>query len=118
MWVVKSSTAALSEALTDHAITGAPKDPETGVRSHGGLQAYGTNVLMSVLNEAGSLPAKNWTTGYFEGASKISGEVTHELADKAKEKNPNTEAVYAHPCHPGCVIKCIMPFQNPWEGEK
>lgn len=40
----------------------------------GGLPAYGTNVLVNVLNQAGSLPTCNFRTGYFENADKISGE--------------------------------------------
>jgi aldehyde:ferredoxin oxidoreductase len=92
-----TGTRKLSEACRGHAVTG----------DNGGLQNYGTNVLMNVINEAGGLPTKNWSSGYFEGASKISGEVTHEKADQMKEKYGDTgNATYAHPCHPGCIIKC------------
>jgi aldehyde:ferredoxin oxidoreductase len=77
----------------------------TGV--DGGLANYGPNVLMNIINEAGSLPTKNWTSGYFEGAAKISGEAVHEVIDLAVEKfGSATEAKYKHGCHPGCTIKC------------
>jgi aldehyde:ferredoxin oxidoreductase len=87
---------ALKEALQSHAVTGID----------GGLQNYGTNVLMNILNEAGGLPSKNWKNGYFEGASKISGEAVHERIDLVKAEFPDSDATYAHACHPGCVIKC------------
>ncbi len=40
----------------------------------GGLPAYGTNVLVNILNQAGGLPTRNFQTGYFEEADAISGE--------------------------------------------
>jgi len=44
--------------------------PVTG----GGLPAYGTNVLVNVINAAGALPTRNFKEAWFEGADKISGE--------------------------------------------
>ncbi len=101
----KEGAKKLREALTSHAVTG----------DNGGLQNYGTNVLMNIINEAGGLPTKNWTGGYFEGASKISGEAVHELVDLTKEKYGDAaEGTYAHACHPGCVIKCsnAVPYEK------
>ncbi len=101
----KSASKALREALQGHPVTG--KD--------GGLQNYGTNILMNIINEAGALPTRNWSSGYFEGASKISGEAVHELVDKVKEKfGDEAEGAYAHPCHPGCVIQCsnVVPYED------
>ncbi len=43
-----------------------------------GLPAYGTAVLVNVINENGLFPTRNFQTGVFAGASKISGET---LAD-------------------------------------
>lgn len=43
-----------------------------------GLAAYGTQVLMNILNEAHSLPTNNWQTSWFEDADKISGEYLTE----------------------------------------
>jgi len=40
----------------------------------GGLPAYGTNVLVNILNSVGSLPTKNYIESCFENADKIGGE--------------------------------------------
>ena len=40
----------------------------------GGLSVYGTEVLMNIVNEQGSLPGRNAKTSHFEGADRISGE--------------------------------------------
>jgi aldehyde:ferredoxin oxidoreductase len=39
-----------------------------------GLKAYGTDVLVNILNQVGSLPARNFHDGYFPNADKIGGE--------------------------------------------
>lgn len=105
----KAGSSALREALVEHPVTG----------KNGGLQNYGTNVLMNVLNEAGSLPAKNWTLGHVEDAVKISGEATHERIDLAVQQfGDKTNAQYAHACNPGCVMKCSMVIVDKDTGEE
>jgi aldehyde:ferredoxin oxidoreductase len=93
----------------------APKDPDKfkaanktfveGLRKHPvtgeGLPAFGTNVLTNVLNEAGGYPTHNFSTGQFEGASKISGETQAAL-----ENERGGEGSATHGCHRGCVIRC------------
>ncbi|MCP4346292.1 MAG: aldehyde ferredoxin oxidoreductase, partial [Desulfobacterales bacterium] len=74
---------------------GLKKNPVTGQ----GLPAYGTNVLTNVVNEAGGYPTNNFTSGRFEGASKISGETQAET-ETARG------GLATHGCHRGCVIKC------------
>jgi len=90
-----------------------PADPEKfkeankrwveGLRAHPvtgqGLAAYGTNVLANVLNEAGGYPTRNFSSGFFEGTAKISGETQAEL-EKQRGGNPT------HGCHRGCIIRC------------
>ncbi len=90
-----------------------PKDPEKfrdanrrfveGLRKHPisgqGLPAYGTNVLVNVMNEAGGYPTYNFKVGQFKGAANISGETQAELITK-RGGNPT------HGCHRGCVIQC------------
>lgn len=39
-----------------------------------GLKAYGTDVLVNILNEVGGLPTRNFRDGYFPTADKIGGE--------------------------------------------
>lgn len=57
-------------------------DARTKLKNHPvtgqGLAAYGTQVLMNILNEAHSLPTNNWKSSWFEDADKISGEYLTE----------------------------------------
>ena len=39
-----------------------------------GLKAYGTDVLVNILNQLGALPTGNWQDGYFPTADKTGGE--------------------------------------------
>jgi aldehyde:ferredoxin oxidoreductase len=98
-----------------------PQDPDkfrdankafvAGLRSHPvtgeGLPAYGTNVLTNVINEAGAYPTRNFQTGQFEGASKISGETQAET-----ENARGGEGAATHGCHRGCVIRCSGTFND------
>jgi len=80
-----------------------------GLRKHSvtgeGLPAFGTNVLTSILNEAGAYPTNNFSKGRFEGATKINGETLAELETKRGGKA-------THGCHTGCVIKCSGTFND------
>lgn len=76
-------------------VDGLKKHPVTGE----GLPAYGTNVLTNILNEAGGYPTRNFSSGRFEGCSKISGET--EAATETERGGSAT-----HGCHRGCVIQC------------
>ncbi len=96
-----------------------PQDPEkfkaankefvAGIKKHPvsgeGLPAFGTNVLTNVLNEAGGYPTKNFSSGKFDGASKISGETLAEL-------ETSRGGTATHGCHTGCVIKCSGTFND------
>lgn len=42
--------------------------------SGAGLKAYGTDVLVNILNQSGALPVNNWQDGYFPTADKVGGE--------------------------------------------
>ncbi|MGE5123285.1 MAG: aldehyde ferredoxin oxidoreductase C-terminal domain-containing protein [Acidobacteriaceae bacterium] len=74
----------------------------------GALNAYGTAVLINILNEAGGLPTRNFTSGRFEGAARIAGEAIFEGNKKRLGKE-----LYNHACSPGCIIKC----SNTWYKE-
>ncbi len=83
------------KAANKEFVAGLQKHPVTGE----GLPAFGTNVLTNVLNEAGGYPTKNFSTGQFDGAVKISGEA---LAETETARGGSA----THGCHRGCVIKC------------
>lgn len=69
------------------------------------LKTYGTNALVNVINEAGALPTKNFTSGYFEGHDKISGETMYDIIQERDGKP-------SHNCHAGCVIQCSQVYND------
>jgi aldehyde:ferredoxin oxidoreductase len=81
----------MRDALGEHAVT----------KPQGGLNSYGTAILVNILNEAGGLPTRNFRSGHFDGAAKIAGEAIFESNKKVMGKE-----VYNHACSPGCVIQC------------
>ena len=66
-----------------------------------GLPAYGTQVLMNVINEAGAMPTRNMKEVQFEGAHNISGEAMHEPRKSDGKANLTTNAA----CF-ACTIAC------------
>lgn len=73
-----------------------------------GLAAYGTEVLVNILNESGALPTRNWRDGgYFEHAEEISGET---LADKYLIRNKGCFS-----CSIGCGRVTKIP-DGPFKG--
>jgi aldehyde:ferredoxin oxidoreductase len=74
----------------------------------GALNTYGTAVLINIMNEAGGLPTKNFSSGRFEGAPNIAGEAIFE-GNKARLG----KELYNHACSPGCIIQC----SNTWHKE-
>ena len=90
MDLFKAGRKKLTDAITSHDLT----------KPGGGLNLYGTNVLMNIINEAGGLPTRNFSAGQFEGAAQISGEMIAEMVEK------RGGGMMGHGCHPGCVIKC------------
>lgn len=63
------------------------------------LPALGTAVLVNIVNGMGALPTRNYQSGQFAEAEKISGEHLAGLQQGRGGSN-------GHPCHPGCVIGC------------
>jgi aldehyde:ferredoxin oxidoreductase len=50
-----------------------------------GLRVYGTDVLINILNQIGSLPTRNFQDGYFPTADKVGGEsLTKEILVRPK----------------------------------
>ncbi len=69
------------------------------------LPAYGTDVLVNILSEAGGLPTRNFSSGRFEGANNIGGET---LAANIKERGGKV----GHGCSPGCMIRCSQIYND------
>ena len=88
----------LADALKTHDIT----------KPKGALNSYGTAVLINILNEAGGLPTRNFSSGRFEGAARIAGEAIFEGNRERIGKE-----LYNHGCSPGCIIQC----SNTWHDE-
>ncbi|MBU1742133.1 MAG: aldehyde ferredoxin oxidoreductase, partial [Proteobacteria bacterium] len=90
----KEASKRFAKALGEHPVTSE------------GLANYGTDVLINILNEAGGLPTRNFSSGRFEGAEKVSGETLNEITVKRKG-NPT------HGCMSGCVIRCSGIYVDP-----
>ncbi|MFH2103622.1 MAG: aldehyde ferredoxin oxidoreductase C-terminal domain-containing protein [Chloroflexota bacterium] len=86
------------DALRTHDIT----------KPKGALNTYGTAVLINILNEAGGLPTRNFSSGRFEGAAKTAGEAIFE-----GNKQRLGKELYNHECSPGCIIQCSNTWHNP-----
>ncbi|WP_028585541.1 aldehyde ferredoxin oxidoreductase family protein [Desulfogranum mediterraneum] len=89
----KAANRTFAKALVDNPISQA-------------LGQYGTNVLVNIINEAGALPTRNFTTGQFEGHEEISGETMY---DTIVERGGKPK----HNCHAGCVINCSQVYNGP-----
>ncbi len=85
----------LVDALRTHDLT----------KPKGGLNTYGTAVLINIMNEAGGLPTRNFSSGRFEGAAEIAGEAIFE-----GNRERLGHDLYNHACSPGCIIQC----SNTW----
>ena len=94
--VFKQGTAKLRDALLNHAVT----------KPGGGLNSYGTGVLVNIINEAGGLPHRNFSSGQDDRAENISGEAKAEEIKKRGGIRP-------HFCSPGCIIQCSEVWTKP-----
>ncbi len=83
----KDAAKRFADALKEHPVTSQ------------GLPTYGTDVLINVINEAGGLPTRNFSSGRFEGAEKVAGEALHDITVK-RNGDPT------HGCMSGCIIRC------------
>ncbi|ACX52139.1 Aldehyde ferredoxin oxidoreductase [Ammonifex degensii KC4] len=90
----KAAARRFADILHQHPVTGQ------------GLPAYGTNVLMNIINEAGTLPTRNFRFGRFDKAAEVSGE---KLAEVAVARG----GLATHACHPGCVMRCSNVYPLP-----
>ena len=95
--VVKASKTQIEphdvDALRTAAVDSIKKLRENGVTGQG-LAAYGTAVLVNIINNIGALPTRNWQESYHPEADSYSGETM-----------ANTSLVKNHACH-RCPIGC------------
>jgi aldehyde:ferredoxin oxidoreductase len=85
---------AFTKALMDH--------PQTKVYSE-----YGTAAMTRMTNGFGALPTRNFSSGQFDGAERISGEYMRQvILERAGEGEPT------HACMPGCTIRCSNTFAD------
>jgi aldehyde:ferredoxin oxidoreductase len=89
----KEAAKIFAQTLLDHPVSGQ------------GLPTYGTNVLVNILNEAGGLPTRNFTSGQYPAHDKISGETMHDTIVKRG-------GMPTHGCHPGCQIQCSQIYHD------
>jgi aldehyde:ferredoxin oxidoreductase len=66
---------------------------------------YGTAGMTLMCNGFGALPTRNFSSGEFEGAEKISGEYMREVMLKR-----GAESRTSHACMAGCTIRCSNVF--------
>lgn len=93
----KEAQKLLTKAIFDHPVTSQA------------LPSFGTAVLVNIVNEAGALPTRNFSSGRFETAHKTGGEAMAELV-----KARGGKGKMGHGCHPGCIIRCsnIIPDEK------
>jgi aldehyde:ferredoxin oxidoreductase len=72
-------------------------DPKLGAK--GAQHLYGTASIVAAVNEIGSLPTRNFSSGRFEASATLRGEVLREVT-LARGGEVGTR------CMPGCVIAC------------
>jgi aldehyde:ferredoxin oxidoreductase len=84
-----AATKAAKKVLADNALTGQ------------GLPAYGTQVLMNIINEIGASPTRNHRDVQFEGARDISAEAMGE----PRKSDGKANLVTNQACF-GCTIAC------------
>jgi len=87
----KKAAKRFAKALQEHPVTSEA------------LPAYGTDILINIINEAGALPTRNFSNGHFEGADKVGGETLNKIMVERKGD-------LSHGCMTGCTIRCSGTF--------
>jgi len=73
------------------------ENPKVGPK--GGTHTYGTSAITGAVNEMGSLPTRNFSSGSFENSTSLRGE---HLRETILERGGQI----GKRCMPGCVIAC------------
>jgi aldehyde:ferredoxin oxidoreductase len=86
----------LTNAIKSHDVT----------KEGGALNSFGTSVLVNIINEAGGLPQRNFSSGQDDRSANVSGEAKAEEIKKRGGVRP-------HFCSPGCIIQCSEIWTKP-----
>lgn len=78
---------------------------QTLAQTKASLREYGTANLLSLVNELGGLPTRNFSQGRFEHAEAINASSLKKLI---KDRNGKSGIF----CHAGCPIRCSNVFNN------
>jgi aldehyde:ferredoxin oxidoreductase len=70
----------LTESIQEHGLT----------KKGGGLNSFGTAVLVNILNEAGGLPTRNFSVGQFEGAANLRRGNGRNVREARRRRNDGT----------------------------
>ena len=89
----KEANGIFTKTLNDHPVSGQ------------GLKKYGTAVLVNIINEAGGLPTKNFTSGQCAHHDAVSGEQMYDNI-VARGGEPT------HGCSIGCQIQCSQIYMD------
>jgi aldehyde:ferredoxin oxidoreductase len=77
-----------------------------------GLAEFGSAAMMSLFNEMGVLPTRNFASGSFANSESLSGETLNQLT-----KSRGGEGRVAKGCMTGCVMRCAGVFPDQ-DGER
>lgn len=108
--VIDSSNSPKPAATDPDAFRAARKTFLKGVLEHPQSEVYGrygTAAMTNMCNGLGALPTRNFSSGQFEGAEKISGETMREMLLERGEDSKTT-----HGCMDGCTIRCSNVFAD------
>ena len=64
-------------------------------------------MLVNILNEAGGLPTKNFTSGRMDWNENISGETMNATISER-----GGDGKVSHGCHAGCIIRCSQLYPD------
>ncbi len=73
---------------------------------------FGTAAMVNMCNSFGGLPTRNFSSGQFEDAEMVSGELIREQ-QLARAANPNSQCDISHACMAGCTIRSSNVYGGP-----
>jgi aldehyde:ferredoxin oxidoreductase len=73
---------------------------------------FGTAAMVNMCNSFGGLPTRNFSSGQFEDAEMVSGELIREQ-QLARATNPNSQCEISHACMAGCTIRSSNVYGGP-----